>query len=138
MKRYEQALEEVETHQDLCDPFHPMQIKKALAGAIVTEYHDAAAAAKAREHFEKVVQRKETPDEIPLRPFKEQTIAACELVVNLMSVSGSEARRLVRQGAVKIDGIKISDLGQQIALGPGEQLVQVGKRNFYRVKWEDE
>ncbi len=138
VKRYDQALEEVETHQDLCDPFHPMQIKKALAGAIVTEYHDAAAAAKAREHFEKVVQRKETPDEIPLRPFKEQTIAAYELVVNLMSVSGSEARRLVRQGAVKIDGIKISDLAQQIALGPGEQLVQVGKRNFYRVKWEDE
>jgi tyrosyl-tRNA synthetase len=136
--RYEQALKDVEKHQDLADPLHPMQVKKALARSIVAEYHNAAAAAKAEEHFEKVVQRKETPDEVPLRCFKEKTAVAHELVVNLMSVSGSEARRLVGQGGVKIDGVKISDPAQQIVLGPSEQMVQVGKRRFFRIKLGDE
>ena len=83
VKRFEQALGEVERHQDLADPLHPMQIKKALAGAIVTEYHDAAAAAKAREHFEKVVQRKETPETSPLLLFSEKHVGISDLVVKL-------------------------------------------------------
>jgi tyrosyl-tRNA synthetase len=138
VRRFERALKDVEKHQDLADPLHPMQVKKALARSIVAEYHNAAAAAKAEEHFEKVVQRKETPDEVPLRCFKEKTAVAHELVVNLMSVSGSEARRLVGQGGVKIDGVKISDPAQQIVLGPHEQMVQVGKRRFFRIKLSDE
>jgi tyrosyl-tRNA synthetase len=137
VRRFERALKDVEKHQDLADPLHPMQVKKALARSIVAEYHNAAAAAKAEEHFEKVVQRK-TPDEVPLRCFKEKSAVAHELVVNLMSVSGSEARRLVGQGGVKIDGVKISDPAQQIVLGPREQMVQVGKRRFFRIKLGDE
>jgi tyrosyl-tRNA synthetase len=138
VKRYEQALNEVEKHQDLADPFHPMQVKKALAKSIVAEYHNAAAAATAEEQFEKVVQRKETPDQVPLRSFKQKSAVAHDLIVNLMSVSGSEARRLVKQGGVKIDGTKISDPAQEIALEPREQLVQVGKRRFFRIKLDEE
>jgi tyrosyl-tRNA synthetase len=136
VKKYEQALTEVERHQDTSDPLHPMGIKKALARSIVTEYHDAQAASRAEEHFEKVVQRKETPDTVPLRVFAESRAAVQELVTKLTSVSASEARRLVTQGAVKIDGSKVSDPAQEIALGPEEQLVQVGKRRFFRVKCE--
>lgn len=138
VRRFERALKEVEKHQDLADPLHPMQVKKALARSIVAEYHNAAAAAKAEEHFEKVVQRKETPDEVPLRCFREKTAAACDLVVSLTAVSKSEANRLVGQGGVKIDGVKISDPAQQIVLGPREQMVQVGKRRFFRIKLGDE
>jgi len=134
VKRFGLALNEVEKHQDLADPLHPMQVKKGLARSIVAEYHNAADAARAEDHFEKVVQRKETPDEVPLRSFKEKTTAAHDLLVNLMSVSGSEARRLVKQGGVKIDGVKISDPAQQISLGAREQMVQVGKRKFFRIK----
>ncbi|MGB6066319.1 MAG: tyrosine--tRNA ligase [Desulfomonilaceae bacterium] len=139
VKRFEQALGEVERHQDLADPLHPMQIKKALAGAIVTEYHDAAAAAKAREHFEKVVQRKETPETSPLLLFSKKHVGISDLVVKLSAtiattISGSEARRRVEQGGVKIDGVKITDPAAQIDLNNREKLVQVGKRQFFRVK----
>jgi tyrosyl-tRNA synthetase len=138
IRRYEQALQEVEKHQNLADPLHPMQVKKALARSIVAEYHSAADAAKAEEHFERVVQRKETPEEIPLRSFKDKSMPAHDLIVNLMSVSGSEARRLVGQGGVKIEGVKISDPAQDITLGPSEQIVQVGKRRFFRIRLEEE
>lgn len=138
VRGYERALKEVEKHQDLADPFHPMQVKKALARSIVAEYHNGAAAAKAEEQFEKVVQRKEIPDEVPLRSFEQEKVVAHDLIVNLMSISGSEARRLVKQGGVKIDGVKISDPAQEIAVGPHEQMVQVGKRRFFRIKLEEE
>jgi tyrosyl-tRNA synthetase len=137
VNKYAQGLNEVERHQDLSDPLHPMQIKKSLARAIVTEYHNAAAAAKGEEHFEKVVQRKETPDSIPLRIFANEAIAAQELVTSLAGVSTSEARRLITQGGVKIDGAKLSDPAAKISVTSSEQVVQVGKRRFYRVKLED-
>jgi tyrosyl-tRNA synthetase len=136
IKRYELALSEVEKHQDMGDPLHPMQIKKALAKSIVTEYHSADAARRGVEHFEKVVQRKETPDSVPVIVFSNSSAVLQEIVVRLSAVSASEARRLVNQGAVKIDGAKISDPAQQISLGSQEQLVQVGKRRFFRIKSE--
>ncbi len=68
------ALNTVDNHQDLNDPMHPMQIKKAFARSIVTEYHSASAAAQGEEHFERVVQRKETPEEMPLRVLAQETM----------------------------------------------------------------
>jgi tyrosyl-tRNA synthetase len=134
VRKYAQALTEMETHMVPGDPLHPMNIKKALARAIVTEYHNAAAATVGEEHFEKVVQRKETPDEIPLRSFTSNKIGAIELVAQLASVSASEARRLIVQGGVKVAGNKISDPAQEVGLTATEQVVQVGKRKFYRVQ----
>jgi tyrosyl-tRNA synthetase len=136
IKRYEQALAEVEKHQEMGDPLHPMQIKKSLAKSIVTEYHSADAARRGEEHFEKVVQRKETPDSVPVIVFSNSSAVLQEIVVRLSAVSASEARRLVNQGAVKIDGAKVSDPAQQISLGSQERLVQVGKRRFFRIKSE--
>ena len=81
---YALALQEVEKHQEPGDPLHPMEIKKTLARSIVTEYQDATAAARGEEHFERVVQRKEIPDEIPLRLFGQPKIphvrAGCDLL----------------------------------------------------------
>jgi tyrosyl-tRNA synthetase len=134
--RYERALTEVEKHQDLNDPMHPMQIKKALARSIVAEYHSKEAAVAAEEHFERVVQRKETPQEVPLRLFGQETFPAYELVAKLASISTSEARRLLTQGAVKIDDARVADPVQEIRIGAREQLVQVGKRKFYRIKFD--
>jgi tyrosyl-tRNA synthetase len=135
---YKAALDEMEKHQDRGDPLHPMQIKKALARRIVMEYHDRTAADKAEENFEKVVQRKETPDEVPLRLLGQKATSAYELVAQLSGLSASEARRLVGQGALKIDGAKVSDPTGQIAITAEEQLVQVGKRRFFRIRLEDE
>lgn len=135
--RFGEALKEPEKHQEPGDPFHPMKIKKALARAIVSEYHDTAAAARSEDHFERVVQRKEMPDEIPLRTLHEQKIQAYELVAACASVSKAEARRLVSQGGVKFEGEKVSDPAQEITLSPAEKTLQVGKRKFFRVRFEE-
>jgi tyrosyl-tRNA synthetase len=135
VRKYGQALTEFERHQEAGDPFHPMNIKKALARAIVTEYHNAEGAKAGEDHFEKVVQRKETPDDMPLRSFTSDKVGAIELVANLASVSASEARRLITQGGVKVEGNKISDPAQEVGLTSSEQVVQVGKRRFFRVRF---
>lgn len=134
--QYARALESVEDHQDPADPFHPMQIKKALARSIVAEYHDEAAAKQAEEHFEKVVQRKEIPDEIPRRIMKKQEMQIYEIAAACAGISKAESRRLVTQGAVKLDGEKISDPAMIVKLDLREQTLQVGKRRFFKIKAE--
>jgi tyrosyl-tRNA synthetase len=131
---YANALKEVEKHQDLNDPLHPMQIKKALARSIVTEYHNAAAAAQGEDYFERVVQRKETPQEAALKVFSEDKMVLYELVSKLSGKSTSEARRLIAQGGVKIDKVKVIDPAREIVMTDTVQKVQVGKRDFYDIK----
>ncbi len=136
VERFRVGLEQIEAHQDLNDPLHPMQIKKALAGAIVTEYHGAQAARQSAEHFERVVQRKETPDLMPLKLFSKKSAPAQEIVTTASGVSGSEARRLINQGGVKINSVKLSDPGAMIDLNSDEKILQIGKRKFFRIKAE--
>ena len=109
-------MKEVEKHQEAGDPFHPMQIKKALARSIVAEYHDWSAAKRGEDHFEKVVQRRELPSDIPLVELTEVKYPAYELVAEIGQVSKAEARRLISQGGVKLDGIKIEDPSVEITL----------------------
>lgn len=137
ISRYAEALKEIEKHQDMADPLHPMQIKKDLARSIVTEYRDAHAARSAEEHFEKVVQRKETPDEIPLLSFPQRSMSIGDLVAACASISKTEARRLVSQGGVKVDGTKVIDPAGEIPLATEEKNIQVGKRRFFRVRREE-
>jgi len=138
VQRYAAALADIGQHQDQADPLHPMQIKKALARSIVTEYHDAQAAVRGEDHFEKVVQRKELPDAIPRVVLPSDNMPAYELVAACASVSKAEARRLVAQGGVKLDGAKISDPAREIVLGAREQVLQVGKRKYFRIMYEKE
>ncbi len=135
--KYAAAIEDVAHHQDLNDPLHPMSIKKALARSIVTEYVNAAAATRAEEHFERVVQRKELPNEIPLILFAESTALVVDIIHECSGLSKSEARRMVDQGAVKLDGNRVTDPGVEIKLGATEQTLQVGKRRFFRIKVKD-
>jgi tyrosyl-tRNA synthetase len=136
VERYRMALEEIDRHQEPGDPLHPMQIKKALARSVVSTYHGAAAVEEAEANFERVVQRRETPEEIPACVLDRGSIVAYDLVAKLASVSGSEARRLIGQGGVKIGGERISDPSVEIGFGAEERIVQIGKRKFYRVKAE--
>jgi len=133
---YAKALKDIDRHQDRNDPLHPMKIKKALARSIVIEYKGTAAAAQAEAHFERVVQHKEEPDEMPLMRFKDPMMQAFEIVASCASISKAEARRLVTQGGVKLAGNKISDPAAEIALSTEEQTLQVGKRRFFRIKLE--
>jgi tyrosyl-tRNA synthetase len=111
---------------------HPMEAKKRLAREIVTIYHDAEAANAAQEGFEKQFSRNEIPDDMPEDSLPETEISATELLRQCFDITGGEAKRLIAQGAVSLDGEKINDPQQQIT--PKEGLViKAGKRRWAKV-----
>lgn len=118
---------------------HPMEAKKRLARAIVARYHDAQAAEEAQSEFEQVFSRGELPSDIP-----EVELRAADLedgrvwIVRLVRACGSassnsEARRLIRQGAVRLNDRKIEDETANVEVQDGDVL-QVGRRTFANIK----
>jgi tyrosyl-tRNA synthetase len=111
---------------------HPMEAKKRLAREIVTIYHNVEAANAAQEGFEKQFSRNEIPDDMPEVSLPEIEINAVELLRQCFDVTGGEAKRLIAQGAVSLDGEKINDAQQQIT--PKEGLViKAGKRRWAKI-----
>jgi tyrosyl-tRNA synthetase len=111
----------------------PMQAKLALARFIVERAHGAAAAAAAEEHFTRVVREHQAPDdvaEVPL-PNGDPVHLPALLVEHFGLGSTSEARRLIGQGGVKVDGEPLTELDVPRARLEGA-LVQAGKRRFMR------
>lgn len=118
---------------------HPMDVKKRLAREIVSIYHSAQAAQEAQAEFERVFSQRETPTDMP-----EVVLAASDLVdgaiwiVKLlvaagMAPSNSEARRLVQQGAVTVDGEKVTDPSVNWTPNTG-QVLRAGKLKFARIR----
>jgi tyrosyl-tRNA synthetase len=115
---------------------HPKAAKSELAKEIVARYHGPEAARLAEEQFEQVHARRELPDEIEEREVARDAGAdAVPLARTLaqlgLASSGSEARRLIAQGGVSIEGERVSDGNAR--LPPGVHLLKVGKRKFIRV-----
>lgn len=113
----------------------PLAFKQSLAGAIVNRFHGPGAAGEAAGHFQRVVQRKELPDaiaehQLPLGESGELGLLALIEALDFAS-SRSEARRLVAQGGVRLDGEGVND--PTLRLAAGQFLLQVGKRRFARV-----
>jgi tyrosyl-tRNA synthetase len=111
-----------------------MEVKKQLARELTTRFHNAAEALAAEENFAKVFSRGGLPDEIPevRLPAGEPLPLANLLVATKLVGSTSEGRRMVTQGAVSVDGVKIDDLNGRV-VAEGEILIKVGKRRFCRV-----
>jgi tyrosyl-tRNA synthetase len=130
-------LEEIAGLQDrVAKGENPRDIKFELAGELVARFHGTAAAEKARESFINRFRKNEIPDEMP-----EHTLdcgAAGQLgiahVLNQAELvaSTSEAFRMIKQGAVKVDGERVSDRALELRAG-GTHICQVGKRRFARV-----
>ena len=111
---------------------NPMEVKRELARAVVELYYDAETASQAEQHFNTIVVGKGTPDDIPEFSLNEE-----DLIVNVIFDAGilqskGEARRMIKQGAVKLDGESITDI-QAIITPSGEQILKVGKRRFLKV-----
>ena len=111
----------------------PLQSKLALARAIVARYHSDEAAQAAERHFSRVVRRHEAPEEIPERPLPAgDPVHLPAVLAAAFGLSTSEARRLIGQGGVKLDGAVVSELDV-----PRERLagaiLQGGKRRFVRL-----
>lgn len=112
---------------------HPRDAKMYLAREIVKLYHGEEAAWKAEAEFRKVFQERELPDDIPEVEVSEGRAWVPRLLVRCgLAPSTSEARRLILQGAVKVDGIRISDPEAELDIIPGT-VIQVGKRKFARL-----
>jgi len=115
---------------------NPMAFKLGLARALVERFAGEKAAREAADHFRNVIQRKQTPkdlEEIRCETGPEGAIGLLELLERLELVgSRSEGRRLVDQGAVRIDGEVVAD--PTLRLPAGSFLLKVGKRRFARVR----
>jgi tyrosyl-tRNA synthetase len=113
---------------------HPRDAKMRLAREIVSLYHGAAAAARAEEGFKQVFQRGKMPSEMEV--FKISAAASPDLVSLLvrtaLTSSKSEARRLIRQGGIRVNGEQVKDMDLRWQ-DPAELVLQVGKRKFARV-----
>jgi len=111
---------------------HPMEAKKRLAWEIVSMFDGDEAADRAAAHFERVHQQRELPEEMPTH-----ALAGPARVVDVIFAAGfarskSDARRLVQQGAVRLDGQPVNNVEAEIEPGT-ERVLQVGKRHFLRL-----
>lgn len=114
---------------------NPRDLKRKLARTIVEQYYSIETALEAEENFDKIFVRKEVPDElIEVEVTKENV----QNIINLLrhvgaAPSNSEARRLIEQGGVSIDGEKVLNPNQTLNL-KSESILKVGKRKFYKLK----
>ena len=107
---------------------NPMELKKRLAMELVTQLYNKKAASEAEANFERVHQKREIPEEIELGT-KSGSILQDYLVENKLAKSKSEARRLIEQGAVYIDGERVTDINGTF---PKDTIIRVGKRRFIK------
>ncbi len=127
--------EELEEFRQALDnnAVNPMELKKRLARELVVQLYDKTAASEAEQSFEKVHQRREVPEEMPEYP-----IPAAATMVDVPDAlaataqvnSRSEAIRLIKQGAVEIDGEKIT---RYVVSAKNGSIIKAGKRRFVRV-----
>jgi tyrosyl-tRNA synthetase len=110
----------------------PMDEKKRIAEAVVALYHGHDAARAARDHFERTIQRGELPLDIPERRFEGLRTLVDVVVAAGFAESKRAAQRLIAEGAVKVDGMPVTD--PKASWGADSHgVVQVGSRKFIRI-----
>ncbi|MFO7741709.1 MAG: tyrosine--tRNA ligase [Anaerolineae bacterium] len=116
---------------------HPMDAKKQLAWEIVSIFDGDEAADRAAAHFRRVHQKRQLPEDMPVYP-----LARPENIVDIifgadLARSKSQARRLVQQGAVRLDGERIEDIDAELTV-EDEAVLRIGKRRFLRLVNQEE
>lgn len=112
---------------------HPRDLKASLAEGVVARFHGAQAAEEAAQAFRQTFRDGEVPADAPQIPLPDGAgaVAALDMVAALPGVgSRGEARRLLQQGGVTVDGQRV-DLGDVVAVAPGSW-VRIGRRRFFR------
>ncbi len=128
------SLEDIEKLQEGVKDgsLHPKKVKEELALEITERFHSHEAALAAQAEFEKVHAKSQIPTDIEEFECDGEIWIAKALVDCKIEPSTSQARRDIKQGAVKVNQEKISDM--QLQLGAGEYILQVGKRKFAKLK----
>ncbi len=111
---------------------NPRDLKRQLAREIVKIYHDEDAAQKAESDFDALFIKKDIPDDIPEYALSSAETLVSIMVGNNLVSSNGDAKRMIKQGAVKLDDEKVSDMSLEISPG-SEKVLKVGKRKFLRI-----
>jgi tyrosyl-tRNA synthetase len=115
---------------------HPMDVKMLLAQEVVSGFHGEAAARKAFEMFQRVFRDRQAPEEAPVKNLATGAPQMIKLLLTRLGLatSVSDAERLVKQGAVEIDGQRIDDPRKEVDLSKARDfLLRAGKKKFVRV-----
>lgn len=118
---------------------HPMEVKKRLAVELTSQLHGEGTGEAERTAFEQVFSKRELPDDMPELRWAEVAREENERLVNLIAAAGlvpskKEGRRMVEQGAVKIDEVRQEDPAAFIARPRDSIVLQVGRRKFARIR----
>jgi len=118
---------------------HPMDAKKELAAALVARFYDREAADRARDAFERRFQKGLLPEDVPVFEWAENQTEPVSLVVVMkesgLTKSTSDARRLISQGAVRVDGERVSDAQHKLDPAARKALIQVGTRRVCSISF---
>jgi len=110
---------------------HPKKVKEELAMEIVDRFHGIGEGIKAKDEFEKIFAKKDIPTDMATFEIESESWICQVLVDTKLVPSTSQARRDIKQGAVKIDQNKVED--EKLSLRSGEYILQKGKKNFVKV-----
>jgi len=133
----DRSSEEIEQLRDGIEKerLHPKAVKQQLARELTARFYDEQTAIRAEENFERVFKQKDLPDEIPELTMAagQEPIWLARLLTEAGLVKGTgEARRMIQQNAVQVNGEKITDVETTVPV-TGEVLLRVGKRKFCRI-----
>jgi tyrosyl-tRNA synthetase len=130
MYRYYELLTNIDLN--MVKDMHPKDAKKLLAREIVKRYHGAKESLKAQEEFDRIFTKRNLPENIEKCIIENIPIKLSDILIKSIMVSSkNEARRLIEQGAIKINSQKISD--DIIISDDREFVLQVGKRKFKKI-----
>ena len=124
-----------EIKQQLGSGINPRDIKRRLARDLVRLYYNPEVAAKAEEEFDRIFIQKDLPDEVQefrLNVQNGESTVLNALTATHLASSKSEARRLIEQGGVSVDGVKVTDFNAALP-AKGEFILKVGKRKFLKI-----
>lgn len=121
------------------EKLHPKDLKSRLAQLLVSDFCGKKEAEKAAQEFDRIFRKKEIPSEIEEIEVQSQGILLIDLLANQdIFPSRAEAKRMMRQGGVYLDGQRIEDITYKLDLRKkSEYILKIGKRKFYKIKPKD-
>jgi len=126
----------VKIKRDLESEVNPRDLKRKLGYELVKIYYDEDTAAKTIEQFDKVFIKKEIPDDVPEITINEVSMKLVDLLTSTnLSESKTNARKLIEQGAVDIDGKRVTDINFNVDIKHG-MIFKVGKRKYLKINRE--
>ena len=112
---------------------NPMELKKMLARVLVTQFHDKKSAELSEIHFEQTIQQRKLPEDIPTFILDANLVRLSDFIVESgLAQSSSEARRLIDQGAVRINDKHVRENITTSLLKSGD-IIRIGKRRFIQI-----